>query len=149
MPDQPDTSASLPRYTLGEEIARGGMGAVLRARDELLGRDLVVKVLREGYRNDPCMVHCFVREAQIVAQLQHPGIVPVHDLGKLADGRPFFTMKLVRGRTLAELLAEPASPAQDLTRFLTVFELVCQALAYAHARGVIHRDLKPADVMVG
>src|SRR5262249_42311604 len=82
-------------------------------------------------------------------RLQHPGVVPVYGLGRLAAGRPYFTMKLVQGRTLAELLAARTGPGQDRPRLLKVFEQVCQALAYAHARGVIHRDLKPANVMVG
>src|SRR5262249_1492428 len=91
----------------------------------------------------------FVEEAQVCGQLQHPAIVPVHDLGRLEDGRPFFAMKLVKGRTLAELLQERASRSEDLPRFLGIFEQVCQALAFAHSNGVIHRDLKPANVMVG
>ncbi len=91
----------------------------------------------------------FVEEAQIGGQLQHPGIVPVYELGAFADRRPYFTMKLVRGRTLSSLLAERQSPAHDLPRFLSVFEAICQTMAYAHARGVIHRDLKPSNVMVG
>ena len=123
------------------------------------------------------MIRRFVEEAQIGGQLQHPGIVPVHELGALADRRPFFAMKLVKGRTLAALLAErhlplasdkPEAPAKgrtrgpslatsraceeraaDLPRFLAIFEAVCQTMAYAHARRVIHRDLKPANVMVG
>src|SRR5262249_30803250 len=105
---------------------------------------------------DPDAVRRFVEEAQVIGQLQHPGIVPVHGLGRLPDGRPYFAMKLVQGRTLAELLAERESPVadasgspKDLPRFLAVFQQVCQAVAYAHSRGVIHRDLKPANVMVG
>ena len=88
------------------------------------------------------------RKAQICGQLQHPGIVPVYELGTLADRRPFFAMKLVKGRTLAELLAERGDES-DLPRFLSIFEAICQTMAYAHARDVIHRDLKPANVMVG
>src|SRR5439155_12137203 len=91
----------------------------------------------------------FLEEAQISGQLQHPGIVPVYELGAFADQRPYFTMKLVKGQTLATLLAQRGEPGQDRPRFLKVFEQVCQTLAYAHARGVIHRDLKPANVMVG
>src|SRR5262249_2630896 len=80
--------------------------------------------------------------------LQHPGVVPVHELGE-HEGRPYLAMKLVRGQTLARLLAARSSPAQDQARFLGVFEQVCQTVAYAHSQGVIHRDLKPANVMVG
>ena len=136
------------RYRLLGEIARGGMGAVHRGRDVELGRDLALKVLLEKHRNRRDLVERFIEEAQICGQLQHPGIVPVYELGVLADHRPFFSMKLVKGRTLAELLAE-AGPGTDLPRFLSIFEAICQTVAYAHARGVIHRDLKPANVMVG
>jgi serine/threonine-protein kinase len=131
------------------EIGRGGMGVILRGHDEQLGRDLAVKVLRDEYRDQPFVVSRFLEEAQVSGQLQHPGVVPVHELGRFADGRPYFTMKLVQGRTLAELLAERASPADDLPRLLKVFEQVCQTVAYAHSKGVIHRDLKPSNVMVG
>jgi serine/threonine-protein kinase len=137
------------RYELGDEVARGGMGAVLRARDAALGRELAVKVLLDRHRGRPEVLRRFVEEARIGGQLQHPGVVPVYDLGTLPDARPFFAMKLVEGRTLAALLAERADPSADLPRFLSIFEAVCQAVAYAHARGVIHRDLKPSNIMVG
>ena len=94
------------RYQLFGEIARGGMGAVLKGRDTDLGRDLAVKVLLESHQERPELVRRFVEEAQIGGQLQHPGIVPVYELGTFADRRPYFTMKLVKGRTLAALLAE-------------------------------------------
>jgi hypothetical protein len=131
------------------ELARGGMGVILQGHDEHLDRDLAVKVLRDTYRNQPDAVRRFLAEAQVSGQLQHPGIVPVHELGRFADGRPYFTMKLVQGRTLAELLAQRQDPAQDRPHLLKVFEQVCQTVAYAHSKGVIHRDLKPANVMVG
>jgi tetratricopeptide (TPR) repeat protein len=137
------------RYRFGPEIARGGMGVVLEARDEALGRELAVKVLSERYRDDPAMRRRFVEEARIGGQLQHPGIVPVYDLGESADRSPYFTMKLVRGRTLAEWLAGRPDPADDRPRLLAVVLQVCQAVAYAHARGIVHRDLKPSNVMVG
>jgi serine/threonine-protein kinase len=141
--------ARLGRYELREEIGRGGMGAVLRAHDPDLGRDVAVKVLRPDQQHDPAVVHRFTEEAQIGGQLQHPGIVPVYEVGRAADQRPYFTMKLVRGRTLAALLKERVHPAHDLARFLGIFGQVCQTLAYAHSKGVLHRDLKPANVMVG
>jgi serine/threonine-protein kinase len=141
--------AQLGRYELREEIARGGMGAVLRGHDPDLGRDLAIKVLLPGLRHDPAVVSRFREEAQIGGQLQHPGIVPVHEVSGSDDQPPYFTMKLVRGRTLAALLGERSHPQQDLPRFVHVFEQVCQTLAYAHSRGVIHRDLKPANIMVG
>ena len=137
------------RYQLHGEIARGGMGVVLKGRDVDLGRDVAVKVLLERHLDRPEMVRRFVEEAQIGGQLQHPGIVPVYELGRLPDGRLYIAMKLIRGRTLAELLDDRAGPAADRARHLTTFEQVCQAVAYAHACGVVHRDLKPSNVMVG
>jgi serine/threonine-protein kinase len=151
------------RYQLVGEIARGGMGAVLKGRDVELGRDLAVKVLLEKYADRPDVVQRFVDEAQIGGQLQHPGVVPVYDIGRFGE-RPFFTMKLVKGKTLAALLSEssvghvcnvPHEEArckrapQELPRFLDIALKVAQAMAYGHAKGVIHRDLKPANIMVG
>ena len=136
------------RYRLYGEIARGGMGAVLRGRDVDLGRDLAVKVLLEKYANRPDVARRFIEEAQIGGQLQHPGVVPVYDIGRFGD-RPFFTMKLVKGQTLAALLGERTDPAADRPRLLAISLQVAQTLAYAHAKGVIHRDLKPANIMVG
>jgi WD40 repeat protein/serine/threonine protein kinase len=137
------------RYQLHGEIARGGMGAILKGRDVDLGRDLAFKVLLEAHKDNPEIVERFIEEAQIGGQLQHPGIIPVHELGQFADKRPFFTMKLVRGETLASLLARREKPHDDQAKVLGVFEQVCQTMAYAHSRGVIHRDLKPSNVMVG
>ena len=137
------------RYQLFGEIARGGMGAVLKGRDADLGRDLAVKVLLEEHRDKPELLRRFVEEAQIGGQLQHPGIVPVYELGTFADSRPYFTMKLVKGRTLADCSRSGTTRSDDLPRFLGIFEQVCQTMAYAHARGVIHRDLKPSNIMVG
>jgi tetratricopeptide (TPR) repeat protein len=163
---------SLGRYQLQGEIARGGMGAIIRGRDVDLGRELAIKVLLEAHQRDPQVIRRFVEEAQIGGQLQHPGVVPVYELGTFPDRRPYFAMKLVKGRTLAALLSErmkaeggrmnnpedgsgssviphPSSFSPDVPRFLGIFEQVCQTIAYAHARGVIHRDLKPSNVMVG
>jgi serine/threonine-protein kinase len=140
---------STGRLQLHGEIARGGMGAVLKGRDTDLGRDIAVKVLLETHQGKTELVQRFVEEAQIAGQLQHPGIAPVYELGQFADQRPYFTMKLVKGKTLAALLAARKDPAEERSKFVGIFAQVCQTLAYAHARGVIHRDLKPANVMVG
>jgi serine/threonine-protein kinase len=149
----PGTADSQPeragRVHLQGEIARGGMGVVLRGHDPELGRELAVKVMLPAHRNNANLLRRFVGEARLAGQLQHPGIVPIHDVGQLSDGRPYFTMKLIQGRTLADLLAERPEPGHDLPRFLRYFEAVCQAVGYAHSRGVIHRDLKPLNVMVG
>ena len=145
----PSADGSAGRYQLLGEIARGGMGAVLKGHDPELNRDLALKVLLEQHRGRADLFDRFVEEAQICGQLQHPGVVPVYELGRLPDRRPFFAMKLVKGQTLATLLARRSSPGDDLPRFLSIFEAVCRTVAYAHARGVIHRDLKPSNVMVG
>ena len=147
--EMPDPSDRLARLQLLGEVARGGMGVIIKGRDSDLGRDLAVKVLLEQHRENPDLIRRFVEEAQIAGQLQHPGVVPVYELGTLADRRPYFAMKLVKGRTLAELLEERAGPAEDRPRLLGIFEQVCLTMAYAHARGVIHRDLKPSNIMVG
>jgi serine/threonine-protein kinase len=147
--EMPDMSDRLARLQLIGEVARGGMGVILKGRDSDLGRDLAIKVLLEQHRDNPDLIRRFVEEAQISGQLQHPGVVPVYELGTLADHRPYFAMKLVKGRTLADLLVERASPAEDQARFLGIFEQVCLTMAYAHIRGVIHRDLKPSNIMVG
>src|SRR5262249_47733876 len=125
------------RYQLFGEIARGGMGAVLRGRDVDLGRDLAVKVLLEKHADRPEVARRFFEEAQIGGQLQHPGVVPVYDIGTFGN-RPFFTMKLVKGKTLSALLAERGEPPADRPRFLAVALQVAQTVAYAHAKGVIH-----------
>jgi WD40 repeat protein/Flp pilus assembly protein TadD len=148
-PDQ--SAADLPReagaYRIEGEIGHGGMGVVFRGHDPAFDRTLAVKVLRDCHRGQPELERRFLEEAHITGQLQHPGIAPVHAVGRLPDGRPFFSMKLIQGRTLAQLLGE-RSPG-DLPHFLSIFVQVCQTLAYAHSRGVLHRDVKPGNVMVG
>lgn len=140
------------RYVVDNEIARGGMGAVLRAVDCDIRREVAVKYLLK--HTDGRSKARFVEEAQITGQLEHPNIVPIHELGVDGQGRMFFTMKMVRGRSLAQVLDElrkGASAASDwpLARLLGIFVSVCHALAYAHGRGVVHRDLKPANLMIG
>jgi superkiller protein 3 len=141
--------ALIGEYEVVKEISRGGMGVVLRVYDSVLRRHLAVKVLLKDYRDRLDMHRRFVEEAQVLGQLQHPGIPPIHALGTLADGRPYFAMKLIEGRELAELLAERPAPSHELPHFLAVFEQICQTVAYAHSRGILHRDLKPPNVMVG
>jgi tetratricopeptide (TPR) repeat protein/tRNA A-37 threonylcarbamoyl transferase component Bud32 len=144
-----ESASDFSRYDLLEEIGHGGIGVVYRGRDGLLGRELAVKVLRENYRDNPEARRRFINEARIGSRLQHPAIVPVYELGSFADGRPYFTMKLVEGHTLAAMMQDRADPTEDRPRLLGIFEQVCQAMAYAHAGGFIHRDLKPHNVMVG
>ena len=136
-------------YRIGEEIGRGAMGIVYRARDEDLGREVAIKTLLPELAGNPGAVRWFVEEARITGQLQHPGIVPVCCFGELPDGRPFLAMKLIKGRTLTYIRAAQQDVSADLPRFLAVFERVCQTIAYAHLREVIHRDLEPSNVMIG
>jgi hypothetical protein len=136
------------RYRFDAFLARGGMGEVWRGTDTLLGREVALKVLGGGlFAADA--VPRFRDEARLLSRLQHPSIVPLHDLGDLPDGRPFFVMKLVEGRTLADLLRQRPNPRHDRGHWLQVFGQVCQAVAFAHSRGILHRDLKPGNVMVG
>jgi tetratricopeptide (TPR) repeat protein len=136
-------------HALFERIGVGGMGEVYRCGDDALQRDLAIKVIKAELRGRDNAEERFVREARITGSLQHPGIVPIHHLGRLADGRLCYTMKLVRGRTLADMLRDEADGLERLPHLLTIVEKVCQAVAYAHIKGVIHRDLKPSNVMVG
>jgi eukaryotic-like serine/threonine-protein kinase len=132
------------RYELMELIGQGGMGSVYRALDHELGRAVAVKLLRAA-APDPRSAQRLLQEARVIARLEHPGIVPAHDVGTLADGRVYYVMKLVRGSRLDQHF-QPASP---LDGRLGVFERVCETMAFAHAHGIIHRDLKPQNVMVG
>jgi serine/threonine protein kinase len=138
--DAPDLSDT--KYEIVDRIGQGGMGTVYRARDRELGREVALKIIRLPEAS-PDIEARMLREARTLAQLEHPGIVPVHDVGTLADGRAFYAMKLVRG---APLDALPQSP---LVERLMIVERICEAVAFAHAHGVIHRDLKPQNVMVG
>jgi hypothetical protein len=110
---------------------------------------LAIKVMKADCRDHPQVERRFLREARVTGSLQHPGIVAVHNLGRLVDGRLHYTMRLVRGRTFADILKEEAGKPERLPSLLAIFEKVCEAVAYAHSKHVIHRDLKPANVMVG
>ncbi|HKV62970.1 MAG TPA: serine/threonine-protein kinase [Candidatus Acidoferrum sp.] len=138
----PDLSGT--RYRLLERIARGGMGVVFTAEDEHLQRRVALKVLDVPV-TDGDLANRLIREARVLAALEHPGIVPVHDVGTLVDGRIFYTMKFVEGKRLDKYIESVASIPDRLRIFLRI----CDAVAFAHARGVLHRDLKPANIMVG
>ena len=141
------------RYAPRSEVGRGGMGSVLDVWDQDLRRHLAMKVMLANGTGSGSQraVRRFVEEAQITGQLEHPGIVPVHELGIDSSGRVYFTMQLVRGRDLGRVfeLGRSESEGWNLTRVLGVLLRACEAVAYAHSRGVIHRDLKPSNVMVG
>lgn len=132
-------------YRVGAELARGGMGRILVARDLRLDRDVALKELAS---EDQHLVARFEREIRVTARLQHPGIVPVYEAGRWPDGRPFFAMKLVAGRSLAKAVEERPTLEARLALLPNIVQLV-EAMAYAHGRGVLHRDLKPANVLVG
>jgi len=138
--DAPDD----PRYRITQRIGQGGMGTVYLAEDRALGRSVALKVIRDGVLNKES-IDRMSREARIIARLEHPGIVPVHDIGTLADGRVYYVMKWVQGRRLDEHFDASAG----LPEKLRVFQRVCETVAFAHAHRVIHRDLKPQNVMVG
>lgn len=132
------------RYVVRRPLGRGGMGAVFAAYDEVLGREVAVKIANTPISDDD-LERRLRQEARVLAQLEHPGIVPVHDAGVLADGRWFYVMKLVRGETLTGHLTKLSGEAA----VLSVFERIAETVAFAHAAGIIHRDLKPSNVMVG
>lgn len=131
--EMPDLGGT--RYELVRELGRGGMGVVYEVRDRELERNVAMKVVEKDWS----------AEARIIAALEHPGIVPVHDTGVLPDGRLFYTMKLVRGTRLDEW----TKGAHGITERLRLFARICEPIAFAHSQGVVHRDLKPENVMVG
>ena len=137
-------SAPRARYELGSLMGRGGMGEVHRVRDHVLQRDMVRKTLRPELLHDARAMSRFTNEARITAHLQHPGVVPVYDIGVMEDGRPYYTMQEVRGPLLGEALKQ-----WPLQRAVEALRRVADVLALAHSHGVIHRDLKPENVMVG
>ncbi|MEM6931256.1 MAG: serine/threonine-protein kinase, partial [Myxococcota bacterium] len=140
------------RYRVLDSIGAGGMGQVRRVLDTKLNRTLALKTLHAPLLDRPSAVERFLDEAQATAQLQHPNIVPVHDMGQLPDGRLWFVMREVRGRTLLDVVREvhdASSGGRTLRQLVDAFRTACRAVAYAHGRGVVHRDLKPSNVMVG
>ncbi|MCA9540383.1 MAG: SUMF1/EgtB/PvdO family nonheme iron enzyme, partial [Myxococcales bacterium] len=156
-PDEglPDLPEPADRYAIGDEIGRGGMGLILEARDLALDRPVALKLLHDADQKDPALRLRFMDEARVTGQLQHPGVPPVYDLGRLGDGRLFFAMKRIEGRTLRDVIEDLREQDAETTRLfgrvrlLTLFAQICRAMAYAHSRGVMHRDLKPDNVMLG
>jgi eukaryotic-like serine/threonine-protein kinase len=139
---EPDFSGT--KYSIVKELGSGGMGSVYLAHDSELDREVAIKVLRETDLSDD-LKRRMLREAQIIARLEHPGIVPVHDVGVLEDGKVYYAMKFVRGSRLDEYAATITTPGDRLRKFKSV----CETVAFAHAHDVVHRDLKPQNIMIG
>ena len=143
-----NTSNFSVRYGIMERVAAGGMGVVYRAKDFRLNREVALKVISTEC-DDPTLLQRFLNESRVLAKLQHPYIPPVYEEGWLPDGRAYIAMKLVAGKTLAELLEERSSPDVDVVKYLGIFRQICETVAFAHANGFLHRDLKPQNVMIG
>lgn len=143
------------RYQLFGEIGRGGMGRILKARDREIGREVALKILLPGRESIENEVRRFWLEVQATGQLEHPSIIPIHDVGRLASGELFYVMKLLSGQTLADILEEQrvdprgTSTEYSRARLLTAFQQISYAVAFAHKKGVLHRDIKPANIMIG
>jgi serine/threonine protein kinase len=149
--DETPIGSSSRRYRWLGEVNRGGMGVIFGARDPIIGRRVAIKVLRPELEHDDRVLDEFSQEAQVTGQLDHPNIVPIYDFGS-GDKSPFMVMKWVAGRSLAQLLRrdrEPADCPDQLKSFVQIVLRMCDALSFAHSRGVIHCDLKPENVMVG
>ncbi len=148
-------SADVERYRTLRELGRGGMGRVQLCRDTHIGRDVAKKVILDGLRQSNERTGRFLREARVQGQLEHPSIVPVYDVGAGEDGALYFTMKCLRGMTLSKVLRALAKGDPEVVRatsrrkLLSTFSSLCQAVEYAHSRGVLHRDIKPSNIMLG
>jgi serine/threonine-protein kinase len=137
------------RYRLARRIGKGGMGEVMAARDEQVGRDVAIKRMRAAAPSVRA-IQRFLREASIQGRLEHPAIVPVHEIGRDADGLPFFVMKKLTGTTLSKVITDPALRERfPLQRVLGAFAEICLALEMAHVRGIVHRDMKPDNILLG
>ena len=137
-----------PRYAFKKQLGQGGMGEVWLAHDSRVDRDIAIKVMRGG-GNDPDLVARFLREARVQGRLEHPSVVPVHDLGGGADGAPFFAMKRLTGTTLLDVIVARDEGKWPKRTLLARFADICLAVEFAHRAGVVHRDLKPANIMLG
>jgi serine/threonine protein kinase len=151
----PSTEPASGFYNVGDIVAMGGMGAIIRATDRNLERTVAMKIMLNSANASESSIYHFIAEAKITGQLEHPNIVPLHDMGVAADGTIYYTMKLIEGTTLREILQKIRDGDQEmalrypLDRLLEVFQKVCDGMAYAHSRRVVHRDLKPDNIMVG
>ncbi|MBI3874943.1 MAG: protein kinase [Verrucomicrobia bacterium] len=151
----PSTDPGTGFYDVGGVVATGGMGAIIQAKDRNLERTVAMKIMLDSAAAAEAAIYNFIAEAKITGQLEHPNIVPLHDMGVAADGTIYYTMKLIEGTSLREILQkirdgdQEAAMRYPLSRLLEIFQKVCDGIAYAHSRRVVHRDLKPDNVMVG
>ncbi|MEX2607740.1 MAG: serine/threonine-protein kinase [Kiritimatiellia bacterium] len=157
-----ETDAPLPpdgegsaRFTEREPFKEGGGGVLYRVKDKFLGREVILKLLKPEHRDSPDVARRFLREARVTALIQHPATVPIYEMGRDQDGNPYFTMKEIRGDSLSSILKGISARDRSVERFrsrevlIDLLIQVGQALAYAHACGVVHRDIKPGNIMVG
>ncbi|MFT3774884.1 MAG: bifunctional serine/threonine-protein kinase/formylglycine-generating enzyme family protein [Minicystis sp.] len=164
MPGPPPIAASMPvrsrssigadegevRYTFLEDLGVGGIGKVVRATDRVVGRDVALKTLRDGMGMAPDVIERFLAEACVTARLEHPNVVPVHDIGSFPNGQPYYSMRVVKQRSLQDVLASAELRGEwPLVRLIGAFVQISRALAYAHRRGVWHRDIKPENILLG
>lgn len=142
----PTPELETTRYVIREQIGAGGTGNVYRAEDLHLPRDVALKVLSSKYMGNHNAIQFFSEESYIIGYLTHPGVPPVHESGYCTDGRPYHVMKLIAGNTLSELVrsGDPSIPKQ-----FSIFADICQTMAFAHDKGIVHLDLKPSNIMVG
>ena len=150
--------SELMAIEIEKEIARGGMGKVVQCKHKSLGRQVAAKVMLPSIAKNPEHRLRFLEEAQVTGQLEHPNIVPIHDLGKDFQGNLFFTMKMVQGRSLGKIIRQirnsekgeqVSDPIPTLPELLNIFLKAADGIAFAHSKGVIHRDLKPDNIMIG
>src|SRR6185503_11397562 len=139
-----------PRYVLTDELGVGGVGKVFRARDRAIGRTVALKTLKAGAMSQLDIADRFVNEARVTAQLEHPNVVPVYDIGSLPNGQPYYTMRVVKRQSLQDVLASDELRRHwPLVRLVGAFVQISRALAYAHRRGILHRDIKPENILLG
>jgi serine/threonine-protein kinase len=158
-PASPGVGPTLPRYRILRPHARGGLGEVFVAEDQELHREVALKEIQKQHADNPPSRTRFMLEAEVTGGLEHPGIVPVYGLGQYADGRPFYAMRLIRGDNLQQAIRhfhqdeqasrDPGERSLAFRQLLGRFVDVCNAVAYAHSRGILHRDLKPGNIMLG
>ncbi len=143
------------KYIIDSKVAQGGMGAIYKVHDQDLNRTSVLKIILPGVMKDALLFRRFIEEAQITGELEHPNIIPVHELGALGEDKLYFSMKLVQGEALGTILKQVRDGNPDFVEryspfaLLTIFRKVCDAVAYAHSKNIIHRDIKPDNIMVG